>query len=236
MKFNPYILIARAFPAILSMIPFFVLYYFFLNPLAGDFLGELLALKITSAITLPLALFFLMMQLNRLISKGIFEKRIYKNGLTFPTTDFLLHLNSNFSSEYTKKIHNRIRADFGINIPNNIAESKNENLSRKYINEAVSHIRSKVGKGTLLGQHNAEYGFVRNFSGGNVVSAIISALNIIIFTVFYPNNIALTISCITLFLCLVFIVFARKMIRSVGRSYAKVLIQEYMATQPTLRS
>ena len=103
MKFNPYILIARAFPAILSMIPFFVLYYFFLNPLAGDFLGELLALKITSAITLPLALFFLMMQLNRLISKGIFEKRIYKNGLT-TMSDWL---GCNGDHEFTQNSRNK---------------------------------------------------------------------------------------------------------------------------------
>lgn len=234
MKFDPYILIARAFPAILSMIPFFVLYFFLLNLIVGDFLGELLALKIASNITLPLALFFLMMQLNRLVSKGIFEKRIYKNGLNLPTTDFLLHLNSNFSSEYTKKIHKRIRTDFGINIPKRLAESKNETHSRKCINEAISHIRIKVGKGILLGQHNAEYGFVRNFSGGSVISAIVSALNIVIFTVLYPNNIALIISCITFFFYLAFVVFARKMIENAGRSYAKVLIQEYMTEQPAL--
>ncbi len=229
MKFNTYSLIARALPAIISLVPFFILYYFFLSIMLGDFLEDLIALKIASNITLPIALFFLLMQINRLVSKGVFEKRIFKSGLNFPTTDILLHHNSNFSPEYTKKIHKRIKADFDITIPNSRSEIKNETLSRKCIKEAVGHIRIKVGKGILLLQHNAEYGFIRNFSGGNVISVIISAINIVVFSVLYPNKTALLISCVVFFLFLILLLFARKMIRSTGSSYAKILIQEYMA-------
>jgi len=230
MKLDSYSIIARAFPAILSLAPFIVLYYFLLRPIMGDFLGTLLAVKIASDVTLPLALFFLMIQLNRIVSKEIFEKRIFKDGLRFPTTNFLLHLNSHFSPEYTKKIHARIKSDFGISIPSTAAEIKDENHSRKCIAEAVSHIRSKVGKGTLLGQHNAEYGFIRNFSGGNVIATIMSVMNLVIFIWIYPDKIAFIISCIAFFLYLILTLFAKKMIESIGRSYAKILIQEYMAT------
>lgn len=229
MKFNSYSLIARAFPAILTMPPFFILYYFLLRPIMGDFLGELLAIKIAADITLPIALFFLLIQLDRIISKEIYEKRIFRDGLNFPTTNFLLHLNSHYSPEYVEKIHTQIKSDFNINIPSKNAELQDEDHSRKCISEAVGQIRSKVGKGILLEQHNTEYGFIRNLSGGNFIAIGISILNIIIFIWVYPLNLALIISCIIFLAYLLLLLFAKKMIVSVGNSYAKILIQEYMA-------
>jgi len=230
MKLDSYNLIARAFPAVLSIPPFFILYYFLLRPLIGNFIGELLTIKITSDITLPIVLFFLLMQLNRIVSKEIFEKRIFKDGLYFPTTNFLLHLNSYYTPRYTKKIHAKIKSDFGIDIPSKIAEIQDSEYTRRSIVEAVSHIRIKVGKGFLLGQHNSEYGFVRNFSGGNIIATVVSLLNIIIFLWIYPVNLALLMSCITFSSYLILSLFGKKMIISMGNNYAKVLIQEYMST------
>ena len=229
MKLDSYSLIARAFPAILTMPPFFTLYYFLLRPLIGDFLGELFAIKIATDITLPIALFFLLMQINRIISKEVYERKIFNNGLNFPTTNFLLHFNSFHSPEYIKKIHYRIKSDFGINIPNKAAEIKDEDHSRKCIVEAISLIRSKVGKGVLVGQHNLEYGFIRNLSGGSIIAIGISVLNIIIFLWIYPHHTAFVISCVVSLAYLLVVSFSKKMIVSVGNSYAKVLIQEYMA-------
>lgn len=228
MKFDKYDIFARAIPAVLVCMPFFTLHYFLLSPALGAFWGELLGLKFASDVTFVFALLFLSMQLNRIVSKEIFEKRIYYDGLKFPTTDFLLHLHSYFSEDYTRMIHNQIKSDFNISIPTRRSEIQDENRSRKLIAEAISHIRAKVVKGNLLGQHNLEYGFIRNFSGGNVVATIISVLDVIIFKWVYPNNTALTVSSVSFFVYLVLSLFAVKMIESVGRSYAKVLIQEYM--------
>ena len=112
MKFDIYSLTARVLPAFLSSVPFFLLNYFLLNPLMGDFWGELLALKIVSNITFSFALLFLLMQIDRIISKEFIEKNIYKNELYFPTTNFLLHLDKTFSSDFTRKIHQKIKKDF----------------------------------------------------------------------------------------------------------------------------
>lgn len=229
MKFDKYDIFARVIPAILASLPFFTLHYFLLSPALGAFWGQLLGLKVASDVTFVFALLFLSMQLNRIVSKEVFEKRIYDDGLRFPTTDFLLHLHSFFSVDYTHKIHNQIKSDFDIDIPTRHSEIKDENKSRRLIREAMSHIRAKVGKGNLLGQHNLEYGFIRNFSGGNVVATTISILNMIIFKWIYPNNIALTVSSVSFFIYLILSLFAVKMIGIVGKSYAKVLIQEYMA-------
>ncbi|AKM82924.1 hypothetical protein A2422_03050 [Candidatus Woesebacteria bacterium RIFOXYC1_FULL_31_51] len=231
MKFDRYDIFARALPAVLASVPFFILHYFLFSPALGAFWGELLGLKVASDVTFVFALLFLAMQFNRIVSKEVFEKRMYGDGLKFPTTNFLLHLDSYFSSDYTQKIHNRIESDFSINIPTRYSETKDEDKSRKLIAEAISHIRVKVGKGNLLGQHNLEYGFVRNFSGGNVLASAVSMLDIIIFKWIYPNNTALSVSIVSFFIYFTLSLLAGKMIESVGRSYAKVLIQEYMALQ-----
>ena len=65
---------ARVFPAILSSFPFFVLHFFYLSPKLGQFWGDLLDVKIVSNVTVALVLLFFLMQLNRYISKTVFEK------------------------------------------------------------------------------------------------------------------------------------------------------------------
>lgn len=227
---DKYDIFARLFPAILSSVPFFILHYFLLSPALGEFWGDLLTLKFISDITLVVVLLFLMMQMNRIISKLVFENLMYKDGLSMPTTNFLLHFDKYFSPKYTSQIHTRIKADFGIEIPTKHSESKNEELSRKMISEAVSQIRKKVGKGLLVGQHNLEYGFIRNFCGGNILSLLVSILNSIIFGFIYQNQIAFQISLTCLFIYLILSILSKKMIDVIGKSYAKVLIQEYMAS------
>ena len=228
-KFDTYTLYARIYPTLLVFFPFFTLHYFLLSPELGIFWGTILQFKILSDVTVSVALFFLLMQVNRIVSKEVFEKRMYDNGLCFPTTTMLLHADSNFSDDYKKKIYQKIQSNFEIDIPSAEKEKKSEYRSRQVISEAISHIRTKVGKGKLLGQHNAEYGFVRNFTGGNLVAAVMSILNLIIFSWVYPNPKAQMISLVMVLVYLVFSLLSRWMIDSVGRSYAKILIQEYMA-------
>lgn len=85
------------------------------------------------------------------------------------------------------------------------------------------------GKGVLVGQHNLEYGFIRNLSGGSIIVIGISVLNIIIFLWIYPHHAAFIISCVVSLIYLLIVAFSKKMLLNVGNSYAKVLIQEYMA-------
>ncbi len=229
MKFDYYDLVARAFPAFLSSVPFFIFHYFFLRPAIGEFWGQLLGLTIILDITFVSVLLFLLMQVTRIISKEVFEKTLYKDGLYFPTTNFLLHANSYFSAEYTNKIHQKVKSNFDISIPTYKEELVNEDLSRRHVNEAMTHIRAVVGKGRLVRNHNIEYGFIRNLSGGCLIAVVMSFINIIVFGFLYQNPAACNISIATFLIYLTLALFSKIMINSVGKSYAKVLIQEYMA-------
>lgn len=229
MKFNRYTIIARIFPAILSSIPFFVLHYFFLRDKIGNFLVELFNIKWLSDITISIALIFLLVQLIRFISKEFLERRIYSDGLGLPTTNYLLHLDSFYSPDFTKQIHQKIFYDFKISIPTIKKERFDEVISRKKIVEAVNLIRIKVGDGKLVRQHNIEYGFIRNMVGGSAIAATISILNMAIFRWVYFNLIAFILSDIVAILYLLLILFGKFLIKFFGIAYAKILIQEYMS-------
>lgn len=229
MKFDTYTLTARVFPAILSLFPFFALHYFLLSPKLGGFWDNFLGIKIAGDITMALVFLFLIIQVSRFVSKEFFEKRMFDDGAQFPTTSFLLHLNSHFSPEYTKQVHQRIKNEFDIDIPSLSEEILQESRSRKKIAEAVDFIRIKVGKGKLAEQHNIEYGFFRNLAGGSLIALVISIINIIVFKFLYFNKTALVVSCVALIIYGLYLFFAKKIINVVGRNYAKILIQEYMA-------
>lgn len=230
MKFDSYTLVARVFPGFISAIPAYVLYFFHLRAVLGEFLGELFQLKVPSDITISVVLLYAFSQLCRFLSKELFEKIVFSEGLKLPTTDYLLQSNSHFSAEYKRKIHARIGRDFTIELPTAAQEAKDEARARMMIGEAVGHIRAKLGKGKLVGQHNAEYGFWRNQAGGSLLAIVICLVNMALFGFANYNATAFWASFVLFLMYLLHVVFAKQMIVSAGQDYAKVLIQEYMTS------
>lgn len=226
----PYVVRARIFPAALGIVPFFVLYYFCLSRVIGDFIGAASGLKLVADVTIPVACFYLFTELARRISKEVFQNRIFNNGLNLPTTNFLLHLDETYSDVKTKRIHDKIYSDFGIKIPSLREESDSPIQSRKIINEAVKNILSKVKNGFLTMQHNAEYGFWRNLAGGSIISISMSLINCIVFQWIYPEGNALRVSIFLAAIYAIHLFFAKKLIIKSGHDYADILIREYLET------
>ncbi len=228
MKLNSYQLTARIFPAIITSVPFYVFHFFYLSPTLGQFWGDLLGIQVVSDATIILALLFLFIQLNRYVSKQLFQNKIFGGGLTFPTTDYLLHLDSHFSPQYTVQIHAKIKKDFDIAIPSREEEERDSTLARKIINEAIGRVRTKVGDGKLVGQHNAEYGFARNLAGGAVIALFMSGADTVFFGILH-NATATWFSAALTALYFIIVISSRKMITAFGHHYADKLIEEYMA-------
>ena len=103
MKFNSYNIIARFFPAILASIPLLLLHFYFLRNILGDFIGQIMSIKIIADISISLVFIYFIAQIARLISKILYEEKIFRNGLFLPTTNYLLHLDSHYTPDYTKK-------------------------------------------------------------------------------------------------------------------------------------
>lgn len=224
MNFNRYILFARLFPAALSSVPFFILSHYYFTPEYLTLIKSIASFEWSSDITTSFIAIFLLMQMNRWISKGLFE-----NSNERPSTNYLLHLDSHFSPEYTKKIHEKIKENFGLDLSSPKEESLDVSSAKQKTAEAVSLIRAKVKKGRLLEQHNIEYGFARNLAGGSIVGLIVSIINVAVFFLLRYSFEAIAISCILGVCYILYLILSPRIIKGLGENYAQVLVQEYMS-------
>ncbi len=221
--FNKYTREARFFPTIISAIPILLFQYSFFNKEISDFLVFLGNIEIAGNITISIVVLYFVSQLNRFISKTFFEKEeIY-----MPTTDFLLFQNSEYSKEYKKNIYEKLEKDFDIKLPSKLSQEEDELNSRKRISEAMSLARKKVGNGKLLLQHNIEYGFWRNLSGGSILAILFSGITAHL-SFAQDKNTIFAVSFILLSIFSIILIFNKFFIDRVGKLYARVLIQEYM--------
>lgn len=231
MKFNLYFLFARLTPALICSVPFFVLYFFFLNPLLGPFLTSLFALKPLGDISVSAAFIVLLTMTGRSVSKDVFERVLFRSDMTrMPGVDFLLHFGTEYTPNFKAKIHEKINSDFGIQILTANAELKDEMAARKVIAEAVSLVRHKIKDGRLLLQHNMEYGFFRNLIGCSVIAVVISLINVWVFSVVAPDSLALPVSIVTTIAYAIPILLSGILMKTHGKRYARILFQEYYSS------
>ncbi|MCL5406734.1 MAG: hypothetical protein M1398_08485 [Deltaproteobacteria bacterium] len=220
---------ARILPAILASLPFFILYFFFLNIYIGDFLRLIFRVQFIGDITIGVAFLFLLVLVGRSISKDIFESVWFKSDETrMPSADFLLHTDKEYSSTFKGQIYQKIKNDFQIEILSAEQEQQDEEGARKVIAESVALIRHRLKDGRLLLKRNIEYGFFRNFIGCSVVAEVISLINVAVFSVLAPNTTALILSIIMAVFYALPIALSKKLMHGHGKRYARTLFQEYM--------
>lgn len=228
MKFTEYDLKARTVPAILCAVPLLILIHFFVTPAILGMLTTIAESTFLGDIPLATVLIYFFAQINRTISKEVFQKRYFRDELYMPTTNFLLLSDTHYSNEYKQQIRGKILKDFGITLLSKEQEGQDETAARKRIVEAISLVRGKVKDGRLLLQHNIEYGFARNLIGGSVIAFPAALIGAILFYFFsymlFPF--ALLITSAVIYLSMIF--FSKKIMDAFGIAYAKVLIQEYM--------
>lgn len=224
--FSTYQIFGRLIPTIIVTIPFFEYYYFFMPSELSKFLEEFLKIEWIQNFTVSVAVIFLAMMLIRYLSKSVFEDGYFKKGLNFPTTNHLMLINSDLSSGFKAKLRTKIKKDFDIELPDKYQELSHETKCRKTISEAVSLIRTKVGSGKLLLQHNIEYGFFRNLIGGSIVALpmtiavlILSAKEGLVFLILF--NLFLLI------LYAILLITSKQIMSYKGNLYSRILFQEY---------
>lgn len=220
---------ARIYPAIISILPVLLLFNFWLHNLSTNSILYDVATKIISNITISAVLVYFLSQLNRFISKELFEKKLFKNEYDFPTTTLLLSSSSELSTDYKNKLRTAIYDDYKINLLDEELEKNNLPEYQRKIIEAVGLIRSKIKDGNLLLQHNIEYGFVRNLIGGSFLGLCFSMLDIIFFLKINYNLIMLLLSA-SLFLFYTIVLLSNKFVLGkYGMNYTKILYREYLS-------
>lgn len=222
--FSQYNIIARIFPTIIGLIPLFIFQYVFLNNL---FNIDSFVASIASNISLSTILLYTFNQYCIRIPSKLFEDWMFDRQLHFPSTDFLMYSNDEYTDDFKNQIRISIKNDFSIDLPNKEQENENEKQSRKKIKEAIRLIIGKVKDGYLVLQHNIEYGFSRNLWGASLVG-ILGSLLILNFS--NSTGVLHNVGIILIVMYSIYTLFGFVVIKYFSRSYARKLIEEYYKT------
>ncbi len=228
MAVNKYYFKARLFPTVLTSIPVIILYNKFVSILYHDKLEKIFSLlPSVTDIILSSAIIFLLVQVNRFLSKEIFQRLYFKDEKNMPTTNMLLKSNNELEISIKQKIEDKIKTKFGIDLLSITDESSDESRARKLITTVVSQIRNVLRNNTLLLQHNIEYGFFRNLIGGSFLAFVISI--IIVILSYHTHD--LTIRNLGWILTIVYfvpILCSKLIINRYGKYYAKILYEQFL--------
>lgn len=228
MATNTYYLKARLFPTVLTSIPAIILYNKFVAVIYRDKLENIYAaLPTITDVIFSGAIIFLLVQINRFLSKELFERLYFKDEINMPTTNLLLISNNVLETSIKQKIQDKIKTKFDITLLSSNEETADEPRARKLIVTTVSQIRNVLRDNSLLLQHNIEYGFFRNLIGGSFLAFLISL--IILFSSHCAGEIATrNLGVILMSIYFIPIILSKVIIDRYGKYYAKILYEQFL--------
>lgn len=225
---NNYYIQARLFPTALSSVPLLIIVTKLLTPLFHQYFDNLYkGLPLIANTAISTALVFLLVQINRLIAKEIFQKIFFQDELNMPTTEYLLWNNNFFEKSIKAKIHNKIENMFGIHLLTEQEEQGEELRARKLITTSVSQMRNVLRNNEMILRHNIEYGFIRNLLGGSLLAFILS-VGIMLYGII--NGIG-DLKMLGLFLSAMYslpLLGSKFLIKRLGSYYSKILYEQFL--------
>lgn len=224
---DKYYLQARLFPTVLTSIPLLLLLNVAVAPYYNQHLKDILVfLPALVNIGLSSAVIFLFVQINRLVSKELFQKVFFTDEIRMPATDNLLWHSNYYPDEIRQLIHTKIKTSFGIDLLSKEAEKMDELKARKVIVSACAQIRNVTRESKLLLQHNIEYGFCRNLIGGSFI-AVVFCVSFVVYALYHKVPLV-GVGIILLVIYSLPILFSKFIIKRYGNYYAKVLIEQFL--------
>jgi hypothetical protein len=224
MRYN---LQARLFPTLIASSPIWVLAKIILGSFES-YIKEFTFLPATAQLFLYLALLFLFVQMNRIVSVEIFQKYLFKGELYICPVSRLLWVDTQMDKTKKYKIRRKIKEMFGITLMNRSEELINEIEARELISYVISKIQFNHRGDNILLQHKIEYAFARNLIGGAGVAVIISCALLVIGYYFNVGWIVRS-SIIMGLIYLLPVLFAKFIIKWYGSRYTKVLFEKYLS-------
>lgn len=224
-----YYFFARLCPATITAIPFIILVVYTAGNQYTEAAGHVWrAAAKFSHIVPSAAIIFLMIQVNRLVSKELFQKLYFQDELDMPTTRYLLPSSAHFTPQVYAKLQACIHRDFDLALPTIEEEQQSNVLARKQIVACVTLIRGLLRDDRLLLKHNIEYGFFRNLLGGAAVGLLACFFGLIIFHFIKPVSIAFWLNMIAGAFYLLLLLVSRYVLNRFGNYYANILFAQYL--------
>lgn len=220
MTFSKYTLEARVYPTIIGLIPFYLLQYYYLS---NFIFSDLVTAKIVGNVSVSLIVLYFVTELVVRYPSKILEDKLFNNKLNFPTTNFLLFGNDEYTKSFKRNVRLKVKNDFSLMLLDEQEEFKDEKEARMRIKEAVGVMIKFVKDGHLVLKHNISYGFFRNLWGASLVGIIFS---VILVYISWYSSLSKTGIGFGIFY-LLYVLLGNRIIKYFGESYARKLIEEY---------
>lgn len=229
MSINSYYIRARLLPTILTVIPLLILVNSIITNFYYEALKDILAiLPLITNIGLSTALLFLMVQINRLVAKEVFQRFYFNEESQMPTTNHLMWSSVFFDNSTKNKIRSKVNSKYEITLMTKEEEQADEPNARKQICIAVSQIRNSLRDNKLLLQHNIEYGFFRNLLGGCLVAFVFS-ISILVYGIVEAKTGLRVTGIVLTIIYLIPILLSSLIIKRFGNYYSKTLYEQFLS-------
>ncbi|MDQ3099948.1 MAG: hypothetical protein M3R08_01055 [Bacteroidota bacterium] len=226
---DSYYLKARLMPAALTSISVAYVVSDFIQPALSSALATSITyLPTTLTAVLITGIVFLLVQINRVVSKEVVQRFYFRDEERMPSTEYMLWSNTHYEEGVKAELHDRIHTSFGMRPLSKHEEAKDSTRARKVITMCVSQIRNGLRDNRQLLQHNIEYGFMRNLLGGCFCAALV-ALGAFIYCK-WIGEVSLQFRYLVLVVLYILPLFlSRFIIKRYGHYYAKVLFEQFLS-------
>ncbi len=157
---------ARAIPAVIALIPYFVLSWGLIDkiPIHG---WMAICSRFGALAVMSMAGLYLLASVSRTLSIYFWEKRVFDEGYSFPTTRILLYSDETLSKQYKRRLRKTIECQSHIKLPSRKSESEDNVSARRVIADAVKIVKLATRGCPLTRQALIDYGMYRNLLGAS---------------------------------------------------------------------
>ena len=218
---------ARAIPGVIALMPYFILSWILLDklPIQGwiaicSRLGGLAVMSVAGV--------YFFAAISRALSIFFWEKRVFCEGLKFPTIQIILRSDMRLSKQYKLRLRKKIESQSHVKLPSQKSECEDEVLARHVIADAMKTVKAETRHCPLTRQSLIDYGMYRNLLGASVLGLFASILLALLGKVLSGVwAYAVIGACLTL-IYLVLLLCGDAIISWAGNRYAERMFEDYM--------
>lgn len=218
---------ARAIPGVIALMPYFILSWILLDklPIQG---WIAICSRLSGLAVISVAGLYFFAAVSRAIAIYFWEKRIFCEGMKFPTVQGLLHSDMRLSMQYKRRLRKKIESQSHVKLPSQKSECEDEVLARHVIADAMKTVKAETRHCPLTRQSLIDYGMYRNLLGASVLG-LFASIPLSFFGKMFSGAWAYTVMgvCLTL-IYLVFLMCGDAIISWAGNRYAERMFEDYM--------
>jgi hypothetical protein len=224
---NKYLILARYIPALITLMPISLMYFFLTKEQSDYSLGEYLrSFTFIMGLSGSFVFTFFMSMVVRELGYYL-EKKYFKYKLGFPSTYLMLYSDAKLPYQLKNLYGRKIYLDFSLTRLNEIEEAGNQPEAIRILSQASRMLSTRYQNNEQVKDANIAYGFSRNVSGGLLISIPTAVLGICFGIYLHQQALAFwSAFCVAIYILVA--IFHKSWIRNNSEKYAEKLFSVYL--------